>query len=83
MIFVMMSMSVASAERIAEVLDEKADLVNPKNPCYEVADGSIVFNHVDFGYHAGDEKRVLTDINLEIRPGETIGIIQSASRQTN
>lgn len=75
MIFVMMSMSVASAERIAEVLDEKADLVNPKNPCYEVADGSIVFNHVDFGYHAGDEKRVLTDINLEIRPGETIGII--------
>ncbi len=75
MIFVMMSMSIASARRIAEVLDEKADLVNPENPCYEVKDGGIVFDHVDFGYHAGDEKRVLTDINLNIRPGETIGII--------
>ncbi len=75
MIFVMMSMSVASAKRIAEVLDEKADLVNPENPCYEVKDGSIVFDHVDFGYHAGDDKRVLTDVNLKIRPGETIGII--------
>ncbi len=75
MIFVMVSMSIASARRIAEVLDEKADLVNPENPCYEVKDGSIVFDHVDFGYHAGDEKRVLTDINLNIRPGETIGII--------
>ncbi len=75
MIFVMMSMSVASARRIAEVLDEKADLVNPENPCYEVKDGSIVFDHVDFGYNVGDDKRVLTDINLKIRPGETIGII--------
>lgn len=75
MIFVMMSMSVASARRIAEVLDEKADLVNPENPCNEVKDGSIVFDHVDFGYNAGDDKRVLTDINLKIRSGETIGII--------
>lgn len=75
MIFVMISMSIASAKRIAEVLDEKPDLVNPENPCYEVKDGSIVFEHVDFGYHAGKEKRVLTDINLNIRPGETIGII--------
>lgn len=75
MIFVMISMSVASAKRIAEVLNEKADLVNPENPDYEVKDGGIVFEHVSFGYNKGEEKRVLTDINLDIKPGETIGII--------
>lgn len=75
MIFVMISMSVASAKRIAEVLNEKADLVNPENPAYEVKDGAVVFEHVSFGYNKGEEKRVLTDINLDIKPGETIGII--------
>ncbi len=75
MIFVMMSMSVASAKRIAEVLNEVPALTNPENPCYEVKDGEIVFDHVNFGYNKGEDKRVLTDINLTIKPGETIGII--------
>lgn len=75
MIFVMLSMSVASAKRIAEVLNEKAALTNPENPCFEVKDGSIVFDHVNFGYNKGEEKRVLTDINLDIAPGETVGVI--------
>ena len=75
MIFVMMSMSVASAKRIAEVLNEVPALTNPENPCYEVKDGEIVFDHVNFGYNKGEDKRVLTDINLKIKPGETIGII--------
>ena len=75
MIFVMLSMSFASAKRIAEVLNEEPSLVNPENPCYEVKDGSIAFEQVDFGYSEGDDKRVLTDINLNIRSGETIGII--------
>lgn len=75
MIFVMMSMSVASAKRIAEVLNEVPALTNPENPCYEVKDGEIVFDHVNFGYNKGEDKRVLTDINLTIKPGENIGII--------
>ena len=75
MIFVMMSMSVASAKRIAEVLNEVPALTNPEKPCYEVKDGEIVFDHVNFGYNKGEDKRVLTDINLKIKPGETIGII--------
>ena len=75
MIFVMLSMSMASAKRIAEVLDEKADITNPENPCYEVKDGEIVFDHVNFGYNKGADKRVLNDINLTIKSGETIGII--------
>jgi ATP-binding cassette subfamily B protein len=75
MAFVMISMSVASAERIAEVLNEKSDLTNPENPVMEVADGSITFSHVNFGYHKTAEEWVLDDINLEIHSGETIGII--------
>ena len=75
MIFVMISMSVASAKRIAEVLEEKPDITNPDNPCYEVKDGEIVFEHVNFGYNKGADKRVLNDINLTIKSGETIGII--------
>ncbi len=75
MIFVMISMSVASAKRIAEVLEEKPDITNPENPCYEVKDGEIEFDHVNFGYNKGADKRVLNDINLTIRSGETIGII--------
>lgn len=75
MVFVMITMSTASAERITEVLNEKSDLSNPKNPVMEVKDGSIVFDHVDFAYNKESEEAVLKDINLNIRAGETIGII--------
>ncbi|MCD8019407.1 MAG: ABC transporter ATP-binding protein/permease [Clostridiales bacterium] len=75
MVFVMISMSVASAERVSEVLNEKADIVNPEHPVYEVKDGSIVFDHVSFKYQKDSEKRVLKDINISIKEGETIGII--------
>lgn len=75
MIFVMVTMSFASAERITEVLNEKSDLQNPENPVTEVKDGSIVFNHVDFAYRKSSGEPVLKDINIEIHSGETIGII--------
>ena len=75
MVFVMLSMSTASCERIAEVLNEKSELSNPKDPIMDVADGSIVFDHVDFSYKKGSGEYVLKDINLDIRAGETIGII--------
>ncbi len=75
MVFVMVSMSSASAERIAEVLNEKADIVNPEKPVYEVTDGSIVFDNVNFSYKKTGGEYVLSDINLDIKPGETIGII--------
>ena len=75
MIFVMMTMSVASAERIAEVLNEKPDIVNPENPVTEIKDGSITFEHVDFSYKNNSDKFVLKDINISIKSGETIGII--------
>ena len=75
MIFVMVTMSMASAERIAEVINETSSLSNPAQPVTEVADGSIVFEHVDFSYRAESEEPVLKDINLEIHAGETIGII--------
>ena len=75
MVFVMVSMSSASAGRIAEVLNEKADIVNPEKPVYEVSDGSIVFDNVNFSYKKTGGEYVLSDINLDIKPGETIGII--------
>lgn len=75
MVFVMVSMSSASAGRIAEVLNEKADIVNPEKPVYEVSDGSIVFDNVNFSYKKTSGEYVLSDINLDIKPGETIGII--------
>ncbi|MCM1179904.1 MAG: ABC transporter ATP-binding protein/permease [Clostridium sp.] len=75
MAFVMISMSVASGERIAEVLEEKSDLTNPAEPILEVPDGSIMFENVNFGYHKTAEEWVLSDINLDIKSGETIGII--------
>ncbi len=75
MIFVMVTMSMASAERVAEVINEKSDLTNPQNPVYEVKDGSISFSHVEFAYRRGSSEPVLKDINLEIKSGETIGII--------
>ncbi len=74
-VFVMISMSMASARRISEVLNEKADIVNPENPVYQVKDGSISFDHVSFKYEKDGDKNVLNDINLEIASGETIGII--------
>lgn len=75
MIFVMVTMSVASARRVAEVLNEKPDITNPENPVMEVADGSIEFHHVDFSYKKDAKEPVLKDINLKIRSGETIGIL--------
>ncbi|NBH84338.1 ABC transporter ATP-binding protein [bacterium C-53] len=75
MVFVMITMSSASAERICEVLNETADLTNPQNPDYEVRDGSIEFQHVTFRYYKDSEKPVLNNINLQIRSGDTIGII--------
>lgn len=75
MVFVMVSMSTASAERVAEVLNETSNLKNPEHPVIEVADGRIVFDHVDFAYRKDSEENVLKDINLDIKSGETIGII--------
>lgn len=75
MVFVMISMSVASAERIAEVLSETSDIHNPENPVYKVRDGSITFSNVDFAYNKSNDEPVLKNINLKIHSGETIGII--------
>jgi len=74
MVFVMITMSAASAKRVAEVLDEKSDLANGKNPVMEVKDGSVKFNNVSFAYKKDGEK-ALENINLDIKSGETIGII--------
>ncbi len=74
MIFVMLTMSYASAKRIAEVLTEQSDLKNPENPVSEVKDGSIRFENVSFAYHK-EGKPVLKNINLDIKAGETIGVI--------
>lgn len=75
MVFVMITMSMASARRICEVLEEKADLTNPENPEYKVADGSISFKNVSFRYNKGSESPVLEQLNFDIKAGETIGII--------
>ncbi len=75
MIFVMMSMSAASARRICEVLCEESSLTNPENPVYEVADGSVEFRNVTFSYYNDSSKAVLQDINLKISAGETVGIL--------
>lgn len=74
-VFVMITMSMANAERVAEVINEKATIVNPENPVMEVADGSISFDHVNFSYKKSAEEFVLSDINLDIKSGETIGVI--------
>ena len=75
MVFVMITLSIASAERIAEVLNEKADIVNPKNPVMQVENGSVSFEHVDFRYKKDAPDFVLKDINFSVRSGETIGVI--------
>ena len=75
MVIVMISMSMASIRRIQEVLEETPDLHNPEHPVTEVTDGSIDFDHVNFSYKHGSGKNALSDIDLHIRSGETIGII--------
>lgn len=75
MIFVMITMSVASARRVCEVLEEKPELANPEKPIFEVKEGSIRFDHVNFSYKKNADTPVLKDINLEIKSGETIGIV--------
>jgi len=75
MLFVMLSMSSASAERIAEVLGETADLKNPDHPVFDVADGSVAFRHVDFSYRKDAAQPVLKDIDFTVASGETIGVL--------
>lgn len=75
MVFAMIVMSLESARRICEILNEKSTLNNPENPIYEVSDGSIDFDNVSFKYASNAEKNVLEGINLHIASGETIGII--------
>lgn len=75
MIFVMIAMATESGKRIAEILAEKSTLTNPEHPKYEVADGSISFEHVSFKYALKAERRALAEIDLQIRSGETIGIV--------
>ena len=75
MVFVMVSMSAASAKRIVEVLDEKSSITNPQNPIFEIKDGSVKFDNVNFKYKENGKNYVLKDINLDIKSGETIGII--------
>lgn len=75
MVFVMIIMARASAERITEILVEKSDLNNPENPIYEVKNGDISFKNVNFGYSKKKKKLCLKNINLDIKSGETIGVI--------
>ena len=75
MAFVMITISIASAKRIAEVINEKADLVSPENADTVIPDGSVVFEHVNFSYKKGSKNFVLSDIDFKVKSGETIGII--------
>lgn len=75
MIFVMLTMASASVKRIAEVLSETSDLHNPENPIYEVPDGSVDFDHVSFKYSARADRMALSDIDLHIKSGQTVGIL--------
>lgn len=75
MIFVMLSMSVASGRRIAEIINEQPDITNPENPDTDMPDGRIDFEHVNFSYKHGSGEETLKDIDLHIKAGETIGII--------
>ncbi len=75
MIFVMLTISAESAERIVEVLEEKTSLTNPVNPLYEVRDGSVVFENVNFKYSKTADRYALSDIDLTIKSGETVGIL--------
>ena len=75
MVFVMITMSMAAAKRIAEVLTEESDIKNPENPIFEVPDGRVTFKNVNFAYKKDTEEFVLKNIDLEIKSGETIGIM--------
>lgn len=75
MVFVMITMARASSERIVEILDEKSDLTNPESPVYEIKNGDISFRNVNFGYSKKKRKLCLKSINLDIKSGETVGII--------
>ena len=75
MVFVMITMAKSSADRICEVLEEKSTITNPQNPITEVKNGSIVFENVDFSYVGDENKLNLQNINLEIKSGETVGIL--------
>lgn len=75
MVFVMITMSMASMRRISEVLNEESDINNPENPIYEVPDGSVEFKNVNFAYKKDSKEFVLKDIDLKIRSGETIGVM--------
>ena len=75
MVFAMITMAGESARRITEVLEQKSDLVSPENGIKEMKDGSIRFDNVNFKYSAKAEKYALSDINLDIKPGETVGIL--------
>ena len=77
MVFVILSMSVASAKRIIEVLNEEPSIINPENSVTEIKNGDIEFENVSFGYYGGKDKYVLNKINLKIESGETIGILGS------
>ena len=77
MMFIMITMGSASVSRIYEVLTEESEIHNPENPIYEIKDGDIVFDHVNFQYSADADEPVLKDINIHIKSGETIGIIGS------
>lgn len=75
MIVVMITMSITSAERICEVLNEKSDLTNPENPIMEVKNGDIEFKNVNFSYCGSEDKLSLKNINLKLKSGQTLGII--------
>ena len=75
MIFVMLTMASESAERIVEVMEEKSTLTNPEHPVFEVQDGSVTFENVSFKYAKTAERYALSDINLTIKSGETVGIL--------
>ena len=75
MVFVMITMAKASAERVAEILDEQPDLHNPANPIHEVKDGSIEFDDVSFSYKGDERKLALKNVNLHIKAGQTVGIL--------
>lgn len=75
MVFVMITMAKASAERVAKILDEQPDLHNPANPIHEVKDGAIEFDDVSFSYKGDERKLALKNVNLHIKAGQTVGIL--------
>ena len=75
MVFVMITMARASAERVAEILDEQPDLHNPENPVHEVENGSVDFENVDFSYKGDEHKLALKNVDLHIKAGQTVGIL--------